>query len=118
MQVPAAEAEKREVSRDRDRDREKSIDNDGASELLRQQQIMREQDEQLDSLMASVSRMKSIAVDISAELDAQQSLLDDLDSRVDTSSALYSTLFFFHSCLSQKLMTFSWPSIQQRPRSR
>eukprot|EP01119_Soliformovum_irregulare_P001220 TRINITY_DN10941_c0_g1_i1.p1 TRINITY_DN10941_c0_g1~~TRINITY_DN10941_c0_g1_i1.p1 ORF type:complete len:151 (-),score=25.96 TRINITY_DN10941_c0_g1_i1:92-484(-) len=48
-----------------------------------QQRLMRDQDDQLDVLGASILRTKEIAIGIGNEADEHLALLDDIDGKVD-----------------------------------
>ena len=62
-------------------DRTRALDNEGVLQL--QQQLMREQDEDVDVLAQAVARQKQIGIDIQEELDRQKVLLTLLDEDVD-----------------------------------
>lgn len=62
-------------------DRTRALDNQGVLQL--QQQLMREQDEDVDVLAAAVARQKQIGMEIQDELVLQKDLLGLLDEDVD-----------------------------------
>ncbi|KAI4247346.1 MAG: hypothetical protein L6R42_009654 [Xanthoria sp. 1 TBL-2021] len=62
-------------------DRTRALDNQGVLQL--QQQLMREQDEDVDVLAAAVARQKKIGIEIQEELGWQKDLLELLDEDVD-----------------------------------
>ncbi|KAL8992142.1 MAG: hypothetical protein Q9169_007337 [Polycauliona sp. 2 TL-2023] len=62
-------------------DRTRALDNQGVLQL--QQQLMKEQDEDVDVLAAAVARQKKIGIEIQEELVLQKDLLGLLDEDVD-----------------------------------
>ncbi|RHY75993.1 hypothetical protein DYB28_003700, partial [Aphanomyces astaci] len=52
-------------------------------EKARQQQIVQDQDENLDQLHTTVSRLGHVAVDINAEIKTQNRMLEDMEMDVD-----------------------------------
>lgn len=62
-------------------DRTRALDNQGVLQL--QQQLMREQDEDVDVLAAAVARQKQIGIEIQEELAVQKDMLELLDEDVD-----------------------------------
>ncbi|KAI4189603.1 MAG: hypothetical protein L6R41_001332 [Letrouitia leprolyta] len=62
-------------------DRTRALDNQGVLQL--QQQLMKEQDDDVDVLAQAVARQKKIGIEIQEELVLQQSLLGMLDEDVD-----------------------------------
>ncbi|EGG25332.1 syntaxin 8 [Cavenderia fasciculata] len=52
--------------------------------LDRNTQVMKEQDQLLDSLSYSVTRQKELAIGIGSEAESQSIMLDDLNSHVDS----------------------------------
>lgn len=62
-------------------DRTRALDNQGVLQL--QQQLMREQDEDVDVLAQAVARQKQIGMEIHEELIVQKDLLGLLDEDVD-----------------------------------
>lgn len=63
-------------------------DNDDfiSSESDRQMLLIRQQDEELDELSASVERIGSVGLTIHDELNAQEKLIDELGSEMDSTS--------------------------------
>lgn len=53
-------------------------------ETMRQQQLLSEQDQSLDGLHTSVTRLNDVAVTINHEIKTQSKMIDDLSSEVDT----------------------------------
>ncbi|KAL8854924.1 MAG: hypothetical protein Q9221_000431 [Calogaya cf. arnoldii] len=76
---PAATSKGRVLGKESDRTR--ALDNQGVLQL--QQQLMREQDEDVDVLAAAVARQKKIGMEIQEELVLQKDLLGLLDEDVD-----------------------------------
>lgn len=62
-------------------DRTRALDNQGVLQL--QQQLMKEQDDDVDVLAQAVARQKKIGIEIQEELVLQQSMLGMLDEDVD-----------------------------------
>ena len=62
-------------------DRTRALDNQGVLQL--QQQLMKEQDEDVDVLAQAVARQKKIGMEIQEELVVQKDLLNMLDEDVD-----------------------------------
>ncbi|KAL8835134.1 MAG: hypothetical protein Q9170_003439 [Blastenia crenularia] len=62
-------------------DRTRALDNQGVLQL--QQQLMREQDEDVDVLAQATAKQKQIAIEIQEELEYQKQLLGMLDEDVD-----------------------------------
>ncbi|KAL8939322.1 MAG: hypothetical protein Q9216_003415 [Gyalolechia sp. 2 TL-2023] len=62
-------------------DRTRALDNQGVLQL--QQQLMRDQDDDVDILAQAVARQKKIGIEIQEELVLQQSMLGMLDEDVD-----------------------------------
>ncbi|KAL8735438.1 MAG: hypothetical protein Q9181_002836 [Wetmoreana brouardii] len=62
-------------------DRTRALDNQGVLQL--QQQLMKEQDEDVDVLAQAVARQKKIGLEIQEELAVQKDMLDLLDEDVD-----------------------------------
>eukprot|EP00035_Acanthoeca_spectabilis_P020098 m.431140 g.431140 ORF g.431140 m.431140 type:complete len:241 (+) comp17262_c0_seq1:50-772(+) len=66
-------------------DATRGLDNHGM--LERQQQIMRDQDQGLDILQASIARQKNMGLAIGNELDDQNDMLDELGDAMDNTDA-------------------------------
>ncbi|KAL8692381.1 MAG: hypothetical protein Q9218_002571, partial [Villophora microphyllina] len=62
-------------------DRTRALDNQGVLQL--QQQLMKEQDEDVDVLAAAVARQKQIGIEIQEELAVQKDMLELMDEDVD-----------------------------------
>uniref|UniRef100_A0A7S2MRE5 t-SNARE coiled-coil homology domain-containing protein n=1 Tax=Zooxanthella nutricula TaxID=1333877 RepID=A0A7S2MRE5_9DINO len=89
------EADKRQVLTSRDggvsssRQNQVSRDNDAFLDRERQhqQQIVKQQDETLDQIASSASRLQGAAASISQELTDQRKMLEDLDNDIDKETA-------------------------------
>lgn len=62
-------------------ERTRELDNQGVAQL--QQQMMREQDEDVESLAKIIRRQKEMALEINREVEEQTSMLDNLNSDAD-----------------------------------
>ncbi|CAK7350501.1 unnamed protein product [Dovyalis caffra] len=71
-----------------DKSNQYSQDNDDfiQSESDRQMLLIKQQDEELDELSASVERIGGVGLTIHEELLAQEKIIDDLDTEMDTTS--------------------------------
>ena len=57
-----------------------------------QQQVLRQQDESLDSLQSAVGRLKQMGQTIGDELETQNHMLDGMEGQVDAAANAMSTL--------------------------